>query len=186
MKKLKFNILLVCIILISIPSIYAERNRGKSSRDIFMKMMDIINKNTGELKITENQIKEIKPIELNYQKDKIKYESAIEIVSLDIEAILDDDKIDMKTLNELIDRKYENKISKTKAMFKAFVELKKILTYKQKELIQKIMKKERLEKKEGNKKGCKCRKGNKEKGCGECEGKNISGEKINEELKIRK
>ncbi len=98
-------------------------------------------KNQEEIGLSDDQIAKIKDIKLNNKKDLIRRDAEIEILALDIKSALYAETIDTKAVNALIDKKYDLKKEKTKALVGAYAALKEILTKEQKEKMKDLWKK---------------------------------------------
>lgn len=92
-------------------------------------------KNRDELGLSDEQVARIKELKLQYKKAMIAQQAAIDVVAVDIKAKLYADVIDTEAINALIDKKYEVKTGKAKAMVAAVAELKGLLTAKQRETL---------------------------------------------------
>ena len=82
-------------------------------------------------------------------------DAEIKILSLDIKRDLKQDKINLKSINKLIDQKYELKKNKMKAFLGAYAKIKNILSKEQKKLLLEVYK-ERYEHKDKIYKKGKC------------------------------
>ena len=94
-----------------------------------------------ELGLSDDQVEKIKELRLKAKKESVKQAAEIEIIALDIKAMLGKDPIDTTAINALIDQKYELKKAKAKSSIAALADLKSVLTAAQmdklKELYQK-------------------------------------------------
>lgn len=100
-------------------------------------------KNKDELGLSEKQLDKIKELKVAMKKDLIRKNADIEIIALDIKAQLYEERVNVRTVNDLIDKKYEIKKAKTKALVAAYVELKDILTKAQKDKLKELYKKDK-------------------------------------------
>ncbi len=86
-----------------------------------------------ELGLTEKQVDKIVDLKVATKKDLIRKKADIEILALDIKSQLYEERINVRAVNDLIDKKYEIKKAKAKALVAACAELKGVLTKAQKE-----------------------------------------------------
>lgn len=98
-------------------------------------------KNEEELGLSEDQIKKIHDLKMNTKKDMIRRDAEIDILALDIKSALHDDTIDTQAVNALVDKKYDLKKEKTKALVAAYAALKDVLTKEQKDKMKDLWKK---------------------------------------------
>jgi hypothetical protein len=152
MKKITI-VLLVAFFAIAAPTLaYTDTHcdcgrmeqRHKIGKKVFKKI-HVIMKNKDELKLSENQITEIKKLKVDAKKNLIRKKAEIDVISVDIKSKLWDETIDVSGINKLVDQKYDLKKEKTKSLIGAYAELKKILSKEQKEMLKKLMRhKERM------------------------------------------
>ncbi|MBF0216589.1 MAG: Spy/CpxP family protein refolding chaperone [Candidatus Omnitrophica bacterium] len=109
--------------------------------DKFMCKVHMIYGNMDELALTAEQQTALKDLKIGFKKDMVRKEAEIEIMAIDIKSKLWEDKIDTKTVNELVDKKYEIKKEKTKNTVKAMADLDAILTAEQNAKIKDMCKK---------------------------------------------
>ena len=117
-----------------------EQEKG----DLEWKVLDkahFLMKNQEELGLSSEQIAKIHDLKMNTKKDMIRRNAEIEVLALDIKSALHAEKIDTKAVNGLIDKKYELKKEKTKALVGAYASLKEIPTKEQKETMKALWKK---------------------------------------------
>jgi len=95
--------------------------------------------NEVELGLSEEQYEKIKTLKINIKKDLIIKRAEVDVLKLDIKAKLWEDTIDKKDINKLIDKKYELKKEKAKALVDAYAQFKNILTEEQKKMLKTIV-----------------------------------------------
>ena len=144
----KFAIVsLVAFLVIALPALaYTDtdcdckkmKHKAKMEEKVFKKI-HVIMKNKDELKLSENQITEIKKLKVDARKDFIRKKAEIEVSGVDIRSKLWDETIDISSINKLVDQKYDLKKEKTKSLIAAYAELKKILSKEQKEKLEELM-----------------------------------------------
>jgi hypothetical protein len=150
----KFTIIsLVAFFAIAVPTLAYTgtdcdckkmKHKDNIEKKVFKKL-HVIMKNKDELKLSENQIAEIKKLKVNAKKDLIRKKAEIDVISVDIKSKLWDETIDVSGINKLVDQKYDLKKEKTKSLIAACAELKKILSKEQKEMLKELMRhKERM------------------------------------------
>lgn len=139
-------LILILTLTLSISETYAcsswkteADQRGTEGR-LFYKA-DLILRNQEELGLSDEQINRIKDLKLKTRKDLIKSEAEIKIITLDINAKMTQETIDIAAINKLIDEKYELEKTKAKSLVKAYAELKNILTEEQKGKLKDLYKK---------------------------------------------
>lgn len=142
----KFTIVsLVALFVITMPTLaytdgdYKKMKHKDNVEAKVFKKADIIMKNKDKLKLSDNQITEIKNLKVNAKKDLIRKQAEIDVISLDIKSKLWDETIDVTGINKLVDQKYDLKKEKTKSLIAAYAELKKILSKEQKEKLKELM-----------------------------------------------
>lgn len=104
----------------------------KSIKEKFFKKIRIIYSHQDELKITDQQLEQIKELKIALKKDLIRKKADIDIIAIDVRSAMHEDVIDIDAVNELIDKKYEIKKAKMKKIVESCAGLKKILTKEQK------------------------------------------------------
>jgi hypothetical protein len=142
----KFTIVsLVAFFVITLPTLaYTDgdckkmKHKDNLEEKVFKKA-HMIMKNKDELRLSENQITEIKKIKVNAKKDLIRKKAEIDVISVDIKSRLWDETIDVSGINKLVDQKYDLKKEKTKSLIAAYAELKKILSEEQKGILKELM-----------------------------------------------
>lgn len=138
MKKKTSGIFMgVIIFALAIPFANASANgfgghdrpkRGKESECMFFRKAHMIETHQNELGLPAEKIKAIKNLTVETKKTLIQQHAEIEIASVEMEAKLHEDHIDVEALNPIIERKYEMKKNKTKTLINAIAQLKNMLT----------------------------------------------------------
>lgn len=142
-----------------VPAIYAEGHKcgkrkghqGDLGSKVCKKAM-LVCKNKDELGITDEQLEQIKALKIATKKSLIQSKAGIDIVKVDIKALMWGDEIDTEAINKLIDRKYELKKAKAKMSVDAYAKLKGILTKEQQDKLKDLCKKKNCPKKREAKK----------------------------------
>lgn len=146
MKKFTI-ILLVAFFVIAVPTLAHTdtdcdcrrmEQRHNIGKKVFKKI-HVIMKNKDELKLSENQITEIKKLKVDARKDLIRKKAEIDLISVDIKSKLWDETVDVSGINKLVDQKYDLKKEKTKTLIAAYAELKNILSKEQNEMLKELM-----------------------------------------------
>ena len=151
-KKFVVLAVLVCFGLLA-THVYAEKGHGKAKGDKwdlekkFSHKAGWILKSQEDLGLSDEQVKKIKALKYETQKDLIRKKAEIEIIAIDIKAKLHEDTIDTASINSLIDKKYDIKKEKAKSLVAACIALKATLTEEQKAKLKDLWKKCKLEKK---------------------------------------
>lgn len=115
-----------------------SHKKGMESK--FTRKAHFFLKNKEELDLTDKQVATIKNLKLSVKKDLIKRDAEIEILALDIKAKMWEDTINTTEINKLIDKKYDLKKEKAKALVAACAKLKGVLTDKQKDKLKGLCK----------------------------------------------
>jgi len=97
-------------------------------------------KNSDELGLKDEQIDKLKALGFAAKKDLIKRKAEIEVIAIDIMALKHADTVDLAAINKLIDKKYDLKKEKAKAMVASEVQIKNVLTDSQKEKVKDLWK----------------------------------------------
>ena len=122
---------------------YAYDKKGDGGRSFekkFNSKVKMIMSNAEELELSDAQLKQIKDLKMKIKKALIRQDAEIDIATLDIKAEMWQDKTDTGAINKLIDKKYDLKKEKAKAVVGAYADLKGILTKGQQEKMKEIMK----------------------------------------------
>ena len=112
----------------------------KGLEEKFMKKARMLLEHGDELKLSEEQVGKIRALKHEVKKDIIMKDAQIEVVGLDLKALLRDDTMDVDRANALIEQKYDIKKAKAKLLVKALADLKNILTDEQKKAAQGLYK----------------------------------------------
>jgi len=103
-----------------------------------LKKFHLILTHKDDLGLSDEQVKKIKGLKIKTKKNLIKQKAEIDLIKIDIKSSLWEDKIDIKTIEKLIDQKYEIKKEKAKALINSYAELKNILSDEQKAKLKSI------------------------------------------------
>ena len=98
----------------------------------------LILKNKEELGLSDEQVKQIKDLKYSSKKDLIKKKADIEVAALDIQQAMCADEADLGATNALIDKKYDLKKAKAKAIVAGCFAIKDILTKDQQEKLKSL------------------------------------------------
>ncbi|MFH1093435.1 MAG: Spy/CpxP family protein refolding chaperone [Candidatus Omnitrophota bacterium] len=118
---------------------FDKHGQTESSAKFFEKFLHIL-KAEKQLNLSEDQVKKIENEMLSAEKEVIRSKTEIKIISLDMQMELKQDKINTKSINKLIDQKYEFKKSEMKTVVNAYAKINDILTKEQKEMLPEIYK----------------------------------------------
>jgi hypothetical protein len=134
MKKL--SVLLIVFSLIFTASTFAGGKKGGWDLDQkFYKMSGMIVKNAEQLGMSEEQSETVRDNKYELKKHLIRTSAEIDLVCADISKELWKDKINVDEVNSLIDKKYQLKAGKMKAIVDAYGNLKNSLTEEQKAML---------------------------------------------------
>lgn len=98
-------------------------------------------KNEDELDLTDEQVKKIKDLKIAVKKDLITRKAELDLIKIDIQTMLHEDKVNLEEINKLIDKKYDLKKAKSKYLIETYTTLKNTLTEEQKKELKKLWKK---------------------------------------------
>jgi len=139
------SLVVVCMLAIFASAGYADHgvgcNRGDGpgehkKRDFsakVMKRMHIVLKNKKDLELTDEQVQAIRKLKSDIKKKVITMKAEVDIIVVDIKAMMYDDPMDTEAVNALIDKKYEIKKKQAKVLIGVCAEVKKILNEEQKD-----------------------------------------------------
>lgn len=147
---MKTGILVMVVVLMIgfiVPAVYAEGYKHGQKKghhgdigNMVCKKAMILCKNKDELGLTDSQVEKIKALKIATKKNLIKTQAEIDIVKVDIKALMWKDAIDTEAINKLIDQKYEFKKEKAKSSIDAYAKLKGLLTEEQQEKLKTLAK----------------------------------------------
>jgi len=146
MKKGLMVMALVLAVGLSTTAAFAEKgcghdkggSRKKSTKDMFFKKVHMIYIYQDEIGVSDKQLEKIKELKIGLKKDIIKKKADIEVIAVDIKALLYEDDVNVGAINKLIDKKYEAKKAKSKMLVDAYAKLKKILKKEQLDILKDI------------------------------------------------
>jgi Spy/CpxP family protein refolding chaperone len=92
-----------------------------------------------ELKVSDEQLDQIKELKVALKKDLIRKKADIKVIKVDIRSLLYEDEVDVDAVNRLIDQKYEIKKAKSKMVVESYAKLKKVLTKEQMDNLRRIV-----------------------------------------------
>jgi len=144
MKRIAVLIIVLSCFLAT--SLYADsykqsRHHGYGLDKKFVKKVRLALENQEELGLSDEQYEKLRILKMDTKKDLIKRNAEIDIIKLDIEGSLCEDPIDKKSINKLIDKKYELKKAKAKALVDAYATFQNIITDDQKKKLKEISRK---------------------------------------------
>ena len=114
------------------PSKVSGKEQKKSLKEKFCKKTKFILQHKEMLGLTDDQYQKVEALKVKTKKDLIMKTAEIEVIVVDIKSELDNDPINVKTVNNLNDKKYDIKKQKANVLVQAFADLKNVLTEKQK------------------------------------------------------
>ena len=119
---------------------HGEREYQKKSIEAkFFKTVRLIYLYQVELKVSDEQLDQIKALKLALKKDLIRKKADIEVIKADIHSLLYEDEVDVAAANRFIDQKYEIKKAKSKMIVESYAKLKKVLTKEQMDKLRQIV-----------------------------------------------
>ena len=136
-KKMRTFILFLGMFVFLSPSVFAHSisHRGGSQCESqcpitnkFMMKSHFILENKSEIGLTEDQVKAIKALKLQTEKDSIKQTADMKTFMLDLQSKLAEDKVDVEGTNALIDKSFASASEGAKSNLAAYAKLKSLLT----------------------------------------------------------
>lgn len=131
MKKLLVLLVLAAFTL-SAGTVYADHwhgGRGEMNmEDKLMKKAQMAIMNSEELGLSDEQVMALKDLKTSIKKDLIMKNAEIDVLKVDIKSLMWADTLDTEKINALIDKKYELKKAKAKAVVAGCDGIRKTLT----------------------------------------------------------
>ncbi|MFH1593320.1 MAG: hypothetical protein ABID09_01320 [Candidatus Omnitrophota bacterium] len=150
-KKMLFAVVL-CLALASNVLAYegskggssCGHGKGRTQKDglseKFYEKAHFLMSNAEELGLSDEQVSKIKDIKLKTKRDLILKKAEIEVVALDIDAMMHEDVINKVDIDKLIDKKYDLKKENAKLLVGSYATLKGLITKEQKDKMKEIWK----------------------------------------------
>ena len=134
-KLFTFTLLTFFLVFSILPYMAQADGKGKGCSKglddkIIYKAMAMI-KSQEELGLSDEQVAKIKDLKYGVKKELVKKTAEIDILKIDIKAMLYGDTVDVAAIDPLIDKKYEIKKAKAKYLVAKYAELKDMLTEEQ-------------------------------------------------------
>jgi len=141
MKKTMFFLLLgVAMLFSSIAPAHASDGKGKECplkadkgrcqcpiADKFMMKAHFLLENKTDVGLTDDQVKTIKELKLQMEKDSVRQSSDMKTFILDLKSKLSEDKVDVAGANALIDKNFTSASAAAKSNLAAYAKLKSLL-----------------------------------------------------------
>ena len=132
------------LVIFALPMAYAADHQkcgkcGCAFDAKVLKKLHLAMENQDELEASDSQIRKIRELKVALKKDLIQRKAEIDLIAVDMKSKLCAGDINRKEINQLIDRKYELKKAKAKALVEALIELEDILKDEQQEKLRDIM-----------------------------------------------
>jgi Spy/CpxP family protein refolding chaperone len=146
------SLLLVLVVCFCAATVYADLGSSYGKKvaaysgfegKFFYKAHFILN-NEDELKLTEEQAKEIRTLKTSVQKDLINLDAKIDLISVDIKTEMWEDPMNLDMINGLVEEKYGLTKEKTKILVNSYAQLNKVLTGEQKQVLKRLWMKKAL------------------------------------------
>ena len=120
--------------------------------DKFMKKARFLLENKADIGLTDDQVKTIKELKLQMEKDSIRQSADMKTFMLDLKSKLAEDKVDVEGTNTLIDQNFAAASAAAKSNLATYAKLKSLLNSdqitKMKALHEQMEKKEKEEERE--------------------------------------
>ena len=94
----------------------------------FMKKVQFLLENKSDIGLTNDQVKTIKDLKLQMEKDSIRQSADMKTFMLDLKSKLSEDKVDVEGGNTLIDQNFAAASAAAKSDLAAYAKLKSLLT----------------------------------------------------------
>jgi len=114
-------------------------------QDKFFKKIKLLHKFQKEVDLTKEQEKEVEKISLTLKKELILKNAEVEVLAIEIKSGLYQEEVDMESINNFIDKKYEIKKEIAKKVAAAMAEMKKVITKEQCEKLKGLKKESKLQ-----------------------------------------
>ena len=157
-KKIMLFVLFLGMFVFLSPSVFAHSMGGhggsqcESQCPISSKLMmkaHFLLENKSEIGLADDQVKAIKELKLQAEKDSIMQAAGMKTFMLDLQSKLSEDKVDIEGTNALIDKGFSSASMGAKSNLEAYAKLTSLLTpdqmTKMKALHEKMEKHEREE-----------------------------------------
>jgi Spy/CpxP family protein refolding chaperone len=155
LKKMMFIPFLGLTMFLSSPVFAHSMDKGQSQCPIankFMMKAHFLLENKGDIGLTDDQVKTIKDLQLQMEKDSIRQGADMKTFMLDLDSKLAEDKVNVEGTSALIDKSSAAAIASAKSNLDAYAKLKGLLTPDQVTKMKALHeKKEKEEEEEGRK-----------------------------------
>lgn len=115
----------------------------------FTMKSDFLLEHKTDIGLTDDQVKTIKDLKLQMEKDGIRQSADMKTAMLDLEAKLTEDKVDVEGTNAFIDKNFASASAAAKSNLNAYVQLKAVLTPDQLTKMKALHEEMKKDKKEG-------------------------------------
>ncbi len=102
--------------------------------------------NEDELALTPEQTHDIKELKKSVKKKVIESEAAVDIIKVDLYAAMSEDPMNVDLVNDLIDKKYDEKKHKAKLLIQSYSKFQSILNDEQKEKMKTMCREQKKQK----------------------------------------
>jgi len=138
-KLLSAFFVMSIFVFLTVTGLYANEMQGDygNKGDMehkFFGAAKLVLTHAEHLTLANDQLTKVQGLILDAKKEVIRKDAEIEILALDIKSEIAKDSIDVKAVNKLIDKKYDLKKEKTKALVSAYANLFNVLNPEQKAL----------------------------------------------------
>ena len=145
-KILTLFVLAALVVLFSVPTSYAMMRQKHPAGSMqygikgsfFMSVQRILEKRD-ELGLSDEQVKKIKNLTAEVQKEMIKQDAEIKTLKVEINTLMWEAPLDTETANNLLAEKYKLAKDKAKYLVSAHDRLNKILTEEQLKKVRPVM-----------------------------------------------
>lgn len=117
----------------------AGMEKGVGLEDMFYHKSHFILMNADELKLSEEQMQKVEDLKYKIKRSMTLSKAEIDVLALDIMQALSETKVDMPSVNNLIDKKYEAKKAQAKELAQAYADLRMTLTRDQEKMMKDMM-----------------------------------------------
>jgi Spy/CpxP family protein refolding chaperone len=114
---------------------------GSSLEGKVLRKLSLILEHRQLLNLSDEQVEKLNKLKLDTQKELIRKDADIQAFSLDIDAELKKDSVNVKAVRKLLDKKYKVKSAKALSLVRAYADIKDTLSDEQKQALMSLWKK---------------------------------------------
>ena len=135
-KTMMFILFLGMTVFLNVPAFAHPTDGGKMDKgqnqcpvaNKFMMKAHFLLEHKADIGLTDDQVKTIKDLKLQVEKDSIQQGADMKTFKLDLDSKLAEDKVDVEGTNALIDKGFAGASASAKSNLSAYAKLKAVLT----------------------------------------------------------